>query len=158
MIQISSLSAALERAEKRCNEHGSKLTEKRRQVLSGLLDSEKALSAYELTDFCRTELGYNLLPMSVYRILDFLESRKLVHRLNLTNKYVACSHIACDHQHALAQFLICKSCHRVEELSLPASVLSSIEGGAKKVGYQLVNNQLEVECVCNDCPANQDLP
>jgi Fe2+/Zn2+ uptake regulation proteins len=43
--------AILERAEKHCTELGGKLTEKRRQVLSGLLESPKALSAYELTDF-----------------------------------------------------------------------------------------------------------
>ena len=149
------MDSALERAEKYCSEQGSRLTEKRRQVLSGLLDSKKALSAYELTDFCRTHLGYNLLPMSVYRILDFLESKNLVHRLNLANKYVACSHIAFEHEHTSPQFLICKSCHRVEEVSFPPSVLSSIEGGAKNAGYQLVSNQLEVEGVCGNCPANE---
>ena len=156
MTRISSLSAALDRAEKHCIEHGSKLTEKRRQVLSGLLNSDKALSAYEISDLCSTQLGANLLPMSVYRILDFLESKNLVHRLNLANKYVACSHIAFEHEHTSPQFLICKSCHRVEEVSFPPSVLSSIEGGAKNAGYQLVSNQLEVEGVCGNCPANED--
>ena len=151
MTRESLTSTALERAEKHCKEQGSRLTDKRRQVLSGLLESGKALSAYELSDFCRTELGYNILPMSVYRILDFLEEQNLVHRLNLANKYVACSHIACEY--ALPQFLICKSCHRVEEVSLPSSVMSSIEGGAKNVGYHLARNQLELECICSDCPA-----
>ena len=153
MTRESLTSTALERAEKHCKEQGSKLTDKRRQVLSGLLASEKALSAYELSDFCRTELGHNILPMSVYRILEFLEEQNLVHRLNLANKYVACSHIACEHEHSSPQFLICTSCHRVEEVSLPASVMSSIEGGAKNVGYHLARNQLELECICSDCPA-----
>ena len=153
MTRESLTSTALERAERHCEERGSKLTDKRRQVLSGLLASEKALSAYELSDFCRTELGHNILPMSVYRILEFLEEQNLVHRLNLANKYVACSHIACEHEHSSPQFLICTSCHRVEELSLPSSVMSSIKGGAKNVGYHLARNQLELECICSDCPA-----
>ena len=153
MTRESLTGTALERAEKHCKEQGSKLTDKRRQVLSGLLASEKALSAYELSDFCRTELGHNILPMSVYRILEFLEEQNLVHRLNLANKYVACSHIACEHEHSSPQFLICTSCHRVEEVSLPSSVMSSIEGGAKNVGYHLARNQLELECICSDCPA-----
>ena len=153
MTRISSTNIALEQAEKHCTEQGSKLTDKRRQVLSGLLESGKALSAYELSDFCRTELGHNILPMSIYRILEFLEEQNLVHRLNLANKYVACSHITCEHEHSLPQFLICTSCHRVEEVTLPSSVMSSIEGGAKTVGYHLVRNQLELECICSDCPA-----
>ena len=153
MSRKSSTSAALERAEKHCKEQGKKLTVKRRQVLCGLLESEKAMSAYELSDFCRTELDHNILPMSVYRILEFLEEQNLVHRLNLANKYVACSHITCEHEHRLPQFLICTSCHRVEEVSLPSSVMSSIEGGAKTVGYHLTRNQLELECICSDCPA-----
>ena len=153
MTRESLTSTALEQAEKHCKERGSKLTDKRRQVLSGLLASEKALSAYELSDFCRTELGHNILPMSVYRILEFLEEQNLVHRLNLANKYVACSHIACEHEHSSPQFLICTSCHRVEEVSLPSSVMSSKEGGAKNVGYHLARNQLELECICSDCPA-----
>ena len=155
MTRISSLSAALDRAEKHCIEQGSKLTEKRRQVLSGLLNSDKALSAYEISDLCSTQLGANLLPMSVYRILDFLESKNLVHRLNLANKYVACSHIAFDHKNTLSQFLICKSCYNVEEVRLPASLISFIEDGAKTAGYKLVSNQLELECVCSDCPTNK---
>ena len=156
MTRISSLSAILDRAEKHCIEQGSKLTEKRRQVLSALLlNSDKALSAYEISDLCSTQLSANLRPMSVYRILDFLESKNLVHRLNLANKYVACSHIAFDHKNTLSQFLICKSCYNVDEVRLPASLISFIEDGAKTAGYKLVSNQLELECVCSDCPTNK---
>ena len=81
---------------------------KRGQVLEGLLMSKTAVSAYELTDLCRNTLGYELLPMSVYRILDFLENNELVHRLSTSNKYIVCSHISCDPTQS-PQFLICKS-------------------------------------------------
>ena len=37
--------------------------------------------------------------MSIYRILEFLESQQLVHKLKLTNRYVACVHITCNHEH-----------------------------------------------------------
>ena len=77
---------ALQQAESYCKSRGSRLTEKRRQVLTGLLDSKKALSAYELADYCREELGYQLPVMSVYRILEFLGEEDLVHRLSLAKK------------------------------------------------------------------------
>tara|TARA_B100000427_G_C15366325_1_gene532275 strand:+ start:393 stop:860 length:468 start_codon:yes stop_codon:yes gene_type:complete len=141
----------LQRAEELCRSRGARLTDKRRQVLTGLLDSQKALSAYELTDYCRDELGYQLPAMSVYRILDFLESEDLVHRLNLAKKYVACSHIACDHEHELSQFLICKECYRVQEISINKSVMDSLNQSVDVVGFSLSSQQLEFDCLCGDC-------
>ena len=141
----------LQRAEEICRRRGARLTDKRRQVLTGLLDSQKALSAYELTDYCRDELGYQLPAMSVYRILDFLESEDLVHRLNLAKKYVACSHIACDHEHELSQFLICKECYRVQEISINKSVMDSLNQSVDVVGFSLSSQQLEFDCLCGDC-------
>ena len=141
----------LQRAEELCRSRGARLTDKRRQVLTGLLDSQKALSAYELTDYCRDELGYQLPAMSVYRILDFLESEDLVHRLNLAKKYVACSHIACDHEHELSQFLICKECYRVQEININKSVMDSLNQSVDVVGFSLSSQQLEFDCLCGDC-------
>lgn len=141
----------LRHAENHCKSRGTRLTEKRRQVLSGLVKSNKALSAYELTDYCRDELGYQLPAMSVYRILEFLEGEDLVHRLHLAKKYVACSHIACDHQHELPQFLICKNCYRVQEISIKRSVMNSLNKSVQDVGFNLASQQLEFDCLCGDC-------
>ncbi|HCD28174.1 MAG TPA: transcriptional repressor [Gammaproteobacteria bacterium] len=150
-MEHTSTQDLLSSAEQRCIEQGSKLTLKRRQVLTGLLESNKALSAYELTEFCREQLGYGLLPMSVYRILEFLEDNDLVHRLNTSNKYIACSHIACDHDHESPQFLICKACFRVKEVGIPNSIIKSITKTIEAVNYHLANKQLEIECFCEEC-------
>ena len=152
MTRASTLQV-LEHAERHCSARGSRLTEKRRRVLAGLLESGRALSAYELLDFCRENLDVELLPMSVYRILEFLEGEGLVHRLNLTNKYVACSHIACDHEHELPRFLICGVCHRVKEVGFPRSLLSAIARTLEPAGFELASNQLELDCVCARCAA-----
>lgn len=147
----------MKHAEQHCQLHGTRLTQKRRTVLTGLLESGKALSAYELVDYCRDELGIELLPMSVYRILDFLESENLVHRLNIANKYVACSHITCEHEHEVPQFLICKACHRVDEIGLPAPLISSIARTIETAGFQLASKQLELDCICGSCATDQAL-
>ena len=141
----------LERAKSHCESRGTRLTEKRRQVLAGLLDSKRALSAYELTDYCRDELGYPLQAMSVYRILEFLEKENLVHRLNLAKKYVACSHIVCSHEHELPQFLICKSCFKVEEITIERKTMSSLNNSVEAVGFNLASRQLEFDCLCVGC-------
>ena len=55
--------------------------------------------------------------------------------LNLANKYVACSHITCEHEHEVPQFLICGQCQRVEEISISKGTISKLQ---KNAGYQYV--------------------
>ncbi len=138
-------------AEKRCAEKGVRLTEKRSQVLTGLIQSKKALSAYELIDYCREHLGQQLPAMSVYRILGFLEGINLVHRLQLAKKYVACSHISCDHKHGIPQFLICNGCDAVEEIRIPHSVINLLKDSVSEAGFHLASPQLEFGCYCSNC-------
>ena len=145
------IASSLEYAEDHCAARGVKFTEKRRQVLKGLLQSKKALSAYELTDYCRENYSSSLPAMSVYRILDFLDEVDLVHRLDSAQKYVACSHIACNHEHELSQFLICKSCYLVEEISIGKTLMNALKQSAEKVGFRLTNQELEFDSLCGNC-------
>ena len=72
-MSVNKVQAAIESAENSCKARGANLTSKRKQVLSALLQSNKARSAYELVDYCKDKFGEALPPMSVYRILDFLQ-------------------------------------------------------------------------------------
>ncbi len=141
----------IDHAEQHCKTHGSRLTHKRKQVLSGLLQSEKALSAYELIDFCKLKFGETLPAMSMYRILEFLQNEHLVHRLNLANKYIACAHITCKHTHAVPQFLICGKCQKVEEISINQSTITELQEHIEGAGFHLASPQLEMNCICNNC-------
>lgn len=151
---MSQLQTIISHAESNCKAHGTKLTNKRKQVLSGLLQSGKAMSAYELVDYCKEEYGEPLPPMSVYRILDFLQDEHLVHKLNLANKYIACAHITCDHDHGIPQFLICGSCQRVEEIRINKSTINTLKRNVEDAGFHLVSPQLEVNCLCGQCKNN----
>ncbi len=148
---MSQINTILKHAEKHCKNNGTRLTDKRKYVLSGLLQSEKALSAYQLADYCRTECNSAIPTMSVYRILDFLEGEGLVHKLYLANKYVACAHISCDHVHEIAQFFICSECSNVKEFTIEKAIINTLQNNATKAGYQLKSQQLELHCLCQDC-------
>ncbi len=141
----------IEHAEQHCKEHGARLTNKRKHVLSGLLASEIALSAYELTEYCKTEFDEAIPAMSVYRILEFLEEEHLVHKLKLANKYVACAHITCDHDHGVQQFLICNECQRVKEISIDKSTIKKLQRNVEDAGFHLLSPQLEMNCLCERC-------
>lgn len=141
----------IQRAEQQCIENGTRLTPKRKQILLSLIRSGKALSAYELVDICKREHDLDMPPMSVYRILDYLASENLVHKLQLTNKFIACSHISCDHQHEIPQFLICESCESVKEIGIQAPIFEALKKSVENADFSLTNAQLELRCICNDC-------
>ena len=141
----------IDHAEQHCRTHGSRLTAKRKQVLSGLLKSKKALSAYELIDLCKSEYGETMPATSIYRILDFLQTEHLVHKLRLANKYVACEHITCNHDHDVSQFLICSQCQKVKEISISKATTAELQESVGHAGFHLVSPQLEIDCVCDSC-------
>ena len=148
---MNNVNTIIEHAEKYCKSHGARLTIKRKQVLSSLVQSEKALSAYDVIDLCKKYFDEKIPAMSVYRILEFLENEKLVHKLKLANKYVACSHITCKHDHGVPQFLICGVCDQVKEISINQSIMAELKNGVENAGFQLVSPQLEMNCICNSC-------
>jgi len=142
----------LNRAEERCGRRGVRLTPKRKLVLSCLAQSQKALSAYELIDICKAETGNRLPPMSMYRILDFLRNEHLVHKLDLSSKYIACEHIACDHDHSTAsQFLICTECQSVKEIMIAETTMAELRGTVEDAGFHLAIPKLEINCICDQC-------
>ncbi|MCG8314088.1 MAG: transcriptional repressor [Pseudomonadales bacterium] len=148
---MDSVDTILQHAERHCKAHGARLTAKRKQVLVGLIKSNRALSAYELVDFCKEHYGNSIPAMSVYRILDFLENEYLVHKLNLANKYVACAHISCDHTHGIPQFLICQKCSKVKEINVKSSTIADLQATVQESGFRLISPQLELSCLCDDC-------
>lgn len=142
---------AIKSAEQQCKESGSRLTIKRKSVLEVLLISDKPLSAYELADQYQARYNESIPAMSVYRMLDFLIEEQLVHKLSSANKYVACSHISCDHSHDIPQFLICNKCQMVKEVRIEAGTIHSLNQSVENVGFHLNSPQLELYGCCQSC-------
>ena len=151
-IKQSKLDSLLRAAEVSCSENGARLTQRRRQVLSALMQSSSPLSAYEVLDLCNRSTASAMPAMSVYRILDFLEQQLLVHRLSTSNKYVSCAHIACDHKHfQKTHFLLCEGCSSVEEVDATQEASDALEQMAKTVGFKLTTQQFELSGICTTC-------
>lgn len=148
------LNSIMGKAQDICAHSGGRLTEKRKRILELLLISNTPLSAYEVADAYNKSAEASMPPMSVYRILDFLESEQLVHKLSSANKYVACSHIACSHAHEIPQFLICGECQSVKEIAIAKRIVEELDQQVASAGYKLINSQLELQCLCDNCSAS----
>lgn len=154
---MTNIDSVLSHAEEYCQNNRIRLTPKRKQVLYALVKAEKALSAYELIEELKRKFNNVLQPMSIYRILDFLTANQLIHRLSTANKFIACSHITCNHAHEAPQFLICGSCHKVTEINIDKSLMSTLRENIQKEGFKLVSPQLELSCMCDDCASGINL-
>jgi len=143
--------AVIQRAEQHCQSNGGRLTKKRRLILEVLLETDRPQSAYEIADLYHEKSGDSIPAMSVYRMLDFLMENRLVHKLTSTNKFLACSHISCDHAHQRPQFLICDSCHAVNEIGLDSTLISALEKSIDAKHFQLNSPQLELHGLCKGC-------
>lgn len=134
-----------------CASGGTKLTQKRKNVLMVLLASTTPLSAYEIFDRYKAQFQESLPVMSIYRILDFLIQEKLVHKLETAGQYMSCAHIACDHQHETPQFLICDRCGSVKEVGIKKRIIEELERSIQNTGFMLAHKQIELRGVCERC-------
>lgn len=150
-IRNAALEAQLKGAERICSAGGLRLTRKRRQLLETLVRAGAPLSAYELADAYREGHDQDLPVMTVYRMLDVFIEAGIVHKLRSTNRFVPCHHLACDHPHALAQFLICDSCGLVREMDFADREMDQLDRKARSTGFSLHREQLELHGVCDSC-------
>lgn len=130
-----------------------KLTRNQSLVLDALHDSGAPASAYDLLDRLRDEGLRN--PLQIYRALNALIARGLVHRLESLNAFVACAHphehgAEGGHDHGLIAFAICGSCHRVEEFSDP-EITRLLAGWAATHDFHPEHTILELRGTCTSC-------
>ena len=154
MNHKSDLNDILQAAKLLCDRQGVRLTPKRLMVLEVLLMSAVPLSAYELADSVALHTKQTIKPMSIYRILEFLVGQHLAHRLNMTNKYVACNKILCCQEHGVSQFLICNQCEQVEEIPMPNELLNGFMQQLDNAGCSIAEPHIEVAVVCKRCQSN----
>ena len=123
------------------------LTPNRRRVLQQLQRSERPLSAYELLELLRQD-GVSWQPPTAYRALDYLVEQGLAHYLQSIQKYVVCPHSDCSH---FSHLLICVLCGQVQEVAMPAALLTALQQQAEELDFQLAPQFLELKGVCGRC-------
>ncbi len=143
----SRIAGQLEEAARACARDGGTLTELRRLVLRLILEAEGPLTAYQLLDRLK-QTRKGAVPPTIYRALDFLLARRLIHKVESLNAFVPCIEPA-QHGHQ-AQFLICRACGAVTELEDHA-VTEALTRATARHEFQPVNALIEVTGICAAC-------
>lgn len=154
MHEASAIPDWYQRAHQVCALANISLTTKRMEVYASLLKAGHPLSAYELIDAVGRNFSRQLTPISIYRMLDFLQEQQLVRKLRSTGKYLAMSTVKATNTQVVSQFLICRECGQVRELAINPQVLMELKSCIDQCGYQLRNRELELDCVCDKCVAD----
>lgn len=123
------------------------LTRNQQLVLGVLEETEGPLSAYAILDELRGE-GMRA-PLQIYRALEQLQQKGLVHRLESANAFVVCRHPDCG-GHDMAAFTICDACDAVGELS-DANLSAVIRDLAEERGFAAKRTVIELRGLCADC-------
>ena len=138
--------AAVAEAESVCAARNERFTSLRKTVLELVWSSHKPIKAYDLLAQL-ANYHERPAPPTVYRTLDFLREAGLVHKIQSLNAYVGCAEPEREHQ---GQFLICEGCGTVAELD-DESITSRIDFNAKKIGFKVSDETIEVTGLCQQC-------
>jgi Fur family zinc uptake transcriptional regulator len=138
---------ALEAAAALCRARGLQFTELRRRLLAALLSTSQPMGAYELMYHLEQTWGRPLVPMTVYRALEFLLDLDLIARIESRNAYVP--RLRRDHPHACVFFVCveCKTSIEVQDTVIESTLLRS----AGDMGFQVHHTALELQGVCEQC-------
>ncbi len=136
----------LARAEAEAARLGLRLTPVRRRVLEILLESHRAMGAYEVLDRLAAE-GFGNQPPVAYRALEFLVENGLAHRVRRLNAFAACMHPGEAHAPV---FLICRACDAVAEAP-GGPVRAALDAGAEALGFTVERASIEAVGLCPAC-------
>ncbi len=142
-----SISHRLSEAESMCAAAGARLTPLRKEVLSLILSANGPVGAYDLLAKLKGDSERPAAPPTVYRTLDFLLAKGLIHRLTSINAYIPCCHPREGHQ---AAFLICSSCHVVKEASAQGLILQ-LDQLATSAEFSAHHSIIEISGTCQQC-------
>jgi Fur family zinc uptake transcriptional regulator len=129
-------------------DHGVGLTDTRRKVFELVIKAGQPVGAYRLLEAMQDK-GTRVMPPTVYRALNFLQGKGLVHRIESLNAFIACTQH--EHEHE-GQFLICSDCGKTEELA-DESVSEMLREKASAHGFTLTQQTIELRGLCKDCAA-----
>tara|TARA_R110001592_G_scaffold81299_2_gene241366 strand:+ start:471 stop:896 length:426 start_codon:yes stop_codon:yes gene_type:complete len=133
---------------------GPALTRNQQAVLTALKGADKPLTAYDVLGLPAIRKAGMKAPLTIYRALDKLMDRGLVHRIESLNAFIHCDHG--PHEHATG-FLICTDCGRTLEVHLEACE-THLAGRARDQGFAVDDVRVEMTGRCPDCAARTAAP
>ncbi len=135
--------AFLEKAQKKLQDHGYKITDARSDLLELLANNDQALTAYGIQDLLNQRCKeYQVI--TIYRVLDLLCELEIIHKIYSINAYIKCTQ-GKGHDHHHHQFLVCEKCHKIKKID------NKISCATMNKGFTIKQDIHEILGLCNNC-------
>lgn len=126
-----------------------KITELRKDILNIFLAAHKPLTAYEvLSKLKKTRPKAE--PPTVYRVIEYLMQKKLVHRIETGNKYVCCGQLENFQGEHHGFIFLCAKCSNATEFT-DEDFSHFIQHFSKKNSLMVDNTLIEIKGICAGC-------
>ena len=114
-------------------------------ALNIIKKSKKSLTAYEILD--KFQKIKKVQPMTVYRSLNYLINKGVIHKANHNKSYLLCNHSHKEkHKTSIA---ICKKCGDSEELK--SNIFQNLFKKHNVKNYDFNSFNMEVLTTCKEC-------
>jgi len=117
------------------------------RILALLTHLGRPVSAYAILEELGGGTGTRVYPQSVYRALNALIERGLVHKLDSVNAFSVCTHPQQPHD---GIHLICDDCGVAEEI-LDPRVTAMLNKDAESLHFQKRRQAIELHGICGNC-------
>lgn len=125
--------------------NGISLTSIRFQVYKIIDSHNKPIGAYEILEKLKV-VKQNAEAMTVYRSLNFLMSKGLIHDIKSLKKYSSCCHPNAKQ----CILFICLSCGKKQE-SHNSKILSDIKELASRLNFTPQASSIDLNGYCSEC-------
>lgn len=125
------------------------LTPNRRDVLLILRKENRPMKAYDIIKELSSD-RHDVKPPTVYRALEYLVKKGLVHHIRQLQMYAAC---CLDGNFGLTphHFLVCDSCGKIQETTLSMKINDSICEELADRSFTVRNTSLVFQGHCASC-------
>ena len=126
-----------------------KMTPLRKDVLEIFLASTLPLSAYEVLALLKKRRP-TAEPPTVYRVIEYFVEKKLIHRIETSNKFVCCSHLDNFESSYHGVLFLCHECQRSYEIR-DDEMLKVLSKFSKKHHLVIDESLIEIKGTCESC-------
>ena len=135
--------------------HAISMTPLRREILSILIANNGCMKAYDvLSELSKIRLDTK--PITVYRVLNFLVGKSILHKVSAKNSFVICNDVldATHKKHVV--FLSCKDCDQIQEIN-DQDFINNVQKFYAKQHFTMPAESVEMSGYCSKCIDSRSL-
>jgi Fur family transcriptional regulator, zinc uptake regulator len=125
------------------------LTPLRAEVMDIFIKKGSSLKANEVINYVNTKRS-NTKPIVIYRVLNFLVEKKVLHKIQSQNIFILCTDNLCSQNNGNKIFLSCKNCKQIKEIG-DKVFLEKIKNLCSSNNFTLKDSTIELNGYCNNC-------